>query len=244
MRIAKTSSVLKTLFPSYVWNINTNKKVLYLTFDDGPTPQITEQVLDILARYNAKATFFCIGKNVKKHSEIFNRILKEGHSIGNHTYNHLKGWKTNTESYLEDALLAQEVMSGEKKQNSNFKFQVEDEIQSINLKPQTPNSNTVPIPRLQNEGQHQNVISTLPNYETSGRGSGEKSNSTFNIQHSTFNIHSEVKVQNTNYKLQTTNLFRPPYGRIKPKQAKQLEKLGYKIIMWDVLSYDWDKKNY
>lgn len=148
MRIVKTPSFLKILFRSYVWNIITTEKVLYLTFDDGPTPEITDQVLDILEQNKAKATFFCIGKNVKKYLEIFKRILAEGHAVGNHTYDHLKGSKTQTTIYFENTQKANELIK--------------------------------------------------------------------------------------------SNLFRPPYGRIKSQQVKQLQKKGYKVIMWDVLSYDWD----
>lgn len=140
---------VKALFPNFIWSIDSTKKTLYLTFDDGPTLGITEWVLDCLKSYNLKATFFCIGKNVELYPEIYNRILEEGHSIGNHTFNHLKGWKTNTEHYVDDVEKA----------------------------------------------------STL------------------------------IK----------SNLFRPPYGRLKPKQSKILVKSGFKIIMWSVLSLDWDK---
>ena len=152
---AKTPGFVKTLFPNFIWNINTVKKELYLTFDDGPTPEITDWVLQTLKDYNAKATFFCIGKNIVKHPEIFQNILDNGHSIGNHTYNHLKGWKHKSKHYIKDALETETVIN---------KFQL-----------------------------------------------------------------------NNNKKL-----FRPPYGKFKNKQSKQLLELGYLIILWDVLSYDWD----
>lgn len=74
-----------------------------MTFDDGPTPMVTESLLDLLAIYNAKATFFCIGDNIIKHPSIFNRILEEKHVVGNHTFNHLNGWKTRTMEYLHNA---------------------------------------------------------------------------------------------------------------------------------------------
>ena len=153
---AKTPGFVKSLFPNFIWNIDTNKQELYLTFDDGPTPEITPWVLEQLKTYNAKATFFCIGSNVAKHPEILKAILADGHSIGNHTYNHLKGWKRKTKDYLEDVELAQKAI---------------DKISSSDRK-----------------------------------------------------------------------LFRPPYGKFKTKQAKQLQKLGYNIVMWDVLSFDWDAK--
>ncbi|WP_458627842.1 polysaccharide deacetylase family protein [Winogradskyella sp. PC D3.3] len=155
---AKTPGFVKTLFPNFIWNINTKNKELYLTFDDGPTPNITEWVLSTLKTYNAKATFFCIGNNIEKHPDIFQTIISEGHAIGNHTYNHLKGWKHQTKTYLKDIELTQALINSE----------------CINLKPS---------------------------------------------------------------KLQ---LFRPPYGKFKSKQSKQLQALGYKIVLWEVLSYDWD----
>ena len=82
-----------------------------MTFDDGPTPEITEWVLDNLNKYNAKATFFCIGNNIEKHPNIFKQILKNDHSIGNHTHNHLKGWKTQTTSYVKNIETAKSVLN-------------------------------------------------------------------------------------------------------------------------------------
>ncbi len=150
----KTPSVVKKMFPNYVWNRPTTEAVIYLTFDDGPTPEITNWTLNQLKKYHAKATFFCIGNNVEKHPEIFQDILNDGHTIGNHTHNHLKGWKTLTIDYLKNVTQAASIM------------------ESLGCK---------------------------------------------------------------------TNLFRPPYGRIKPSQANQLIASGYHIIMWDVLTVDWDK---
>ncbi len=153
-----TPKLAKSLFPDLVWNLPSKEKVIYLTFDDGPTPIVTDWTLDVLKQYNASATFFCIGRNVDAHPLIFKRIASEGHSIGNHTYNHLKGWKTNTKNYLKDIEEAQEVLNNQ--------------------------------------------------------------------------------IQNSEFRIQ--NLFRPPYGQIRPKQAKQLINLGYKVIMWNVLAKDWD----
>ena len=85
-----------------VWNIPTKDPVLFLTFDDGPIPQVTPWVLDTLEKYNAKATFFCIGENVQKNPHIYQNIIADGHGIGNHTFNHLNGWKTKTKKYLEN----------------------------------------------------------------------------------------------------------------------------------------------
>ncbi len=85
---------------------NKLSKTIYLTFDDGPTPEITNWILDQLAQYDAKATFFCIGRNVEHYPELYSNILSTSHSVGNHTYSHLKGWKTNTNEYLNDIELA------------------------------------------------------------------------------------------------------------------------------------------
>lgn len=84
------------------WHYPKAGKTLFLTFDDGPHPTITPRVLDQLKEYNAKATFFCIGKNVQAHPETYRRILDEGHRVGNHSFNHLNGWKTDTKTYMED----------------------------------------------------------------------------------------------------------------------------------------------
>lgn len=93
---------MKMLWPAYAWEIKTREKKLYLSFDDGPEPLATPFVLDELKKYNARASFFCIGENVQKHPGIYNRIIEEGHSVGNHTQHHLNGWKTKTRTYLED----------------------------------------------------------------------------------------------------------------------------------------------
>ncbi|MCE7063828.1 polysaccharide deacetylase family protein [Dyadobacter sp. CY326] len=93
---------LKAFFPGFVWHIPTREKQIFLTFDDGPIPDITESVLETLARYKAKATFFCIGNNVEKHPEIFQKLIDNQHSIGNHTFNHMNGWKTEDALYLDN----------------------------------------------------------------------------------------------------------------------------------------------
>lgn len=151
----KTNWFVKSIFSKYVWSIPNNEKKVFLTFDDGPTPEITEWVLAELKKHNAKATFFCIGDNIKKHPEIFQKVLAENHSVGNHTFNHLKGWKTSTDDYVTNAKLCQ----------------------------------------------------------------------------SQFTIHN----------LPFINLFRPPYGKIKLSQSRRLRKLGYNIIMWDVISFDFNQ---
>jgi len=150
----KTNGLLKTIFSNYVWDIPNEKNCVYLTFDDGPTPEITEWTLSQLKKHNAKATFFCIGDNVRKFPEIVQKTIDEGHSVGNHTYNHLNGWKTATDKYIENAL-------------------------------------------------------------------------SFGDEHCKLNT-------------EHCSLFRPPYGKITPSQSRILRKKGYKIIMWDIISYDFD----
>lgn len=152
----KTHWSIKKLFSNYAWDVPNTENKVYLTFDDGSTPEITQWTLNQLKNYNAKATFFCIGDNIRKFPEILEAVLKEDHSIGNHTFNHLNGWKTNTQDYIENAKLFEKEYG----------------------------------------------------------------------------------------KLSTENclLFRPPYGKIKPSQSKILRAMGYKVIMWDVLSVDFDTK--
>ena len=151
----KTSIFIKKIFFRHIWSIPNKEKTVYLTFDDGPTPEITEWVLAELKKHEAKATFFCIGNNIEKHPSIFSKILQEGHAIGNHTFNHLNGWKTNKMDYVQNAL------------------QCEKAIEAFAYK---------------------------------------------------------------------SKLFRPPYGKIKPSQAKALRDKGYQVIMWDVLSADFDQQ--
>jgi len=155
----KTPILLKLIFRNWVWSFSSKEKVLYLTFDDGPTPEITEWTLNELKKYEAKATFFCIGKNIAEHPEIFQKILEENHSVGNHTNNHLNGWKTKTSDYL------------------------------------------------------QNIEESEKYFE-----------------------------ENSKSKIKNQKLFRPPYGRLMLSQSKKIRKKGYKIIMWDVLSADFDPK--
>ena len=152
----KTPWVFKRIFSKYIWDIPTSQKVLYLTFDDGPTLEITDWTLDTLKQYNAIATFFCIGNNIVKHPEIFKRIHSEGHAIGNHTYNHPRGWKMETTAYVAEVLETQETIEAE-----------------------------------------------------------------------------------INSKLSDRKLFRPPYGQIKSSQGRELLKQNFKIIMWDILAFDW-----
>jgi peptidoglycan/xylan/chitin deacetylase (PgdA/CDA1 family) len=133
--------------PGIIWRMPSKSKDVYLTFDDGPSPGITEYVLETLKKNNASATFFCIGKNIQKYTALYDQIVTDGHAIGNHTFNHVNGWKTTSEEYINDINAAGELMD--------------------------------------------------------------------------------------------TKLFRPPYGKITPLQAKKIMR-HYKLVMWDLLSYDFD----
>ena len=99
---SKTPLLLKSVYPNCIWKVNNSERKIYLTFDDGPTPVVTDFVLSELKKWNALATFFCIGKNIEAHGDIFDRIIDDGHSIGNHTYNHLNGWKHQTQAYVDN----------------------------------------------------------------------------------------------------------------------------------------------
>ena len=101
MYLVKTPFLLRWLYPDLVWK-KPSANTIYITFDDGPIPEVTPFVLNALADYDAKATFFCIGDNVRKYPEIYQEVIKAGHSIGNHTFNHLNGWNTDDEKYLEN----------------------------------------------------------------------------------------------------------------------------------------------
>ena len=102
MYFAKTPSIFQNYFPNFIWNIPTEEKVVYLTFDDGPTPEVTPWVLEQLAKYQAKATFFAIGEQILKSSSLFQQVIDEGHSVGNHSYSHLNGWATDSISYFHN----------------------------------------------------------------------------------------------------------------------------------------------
>ncbi|MCQ0110366.1 Peptidoglycan/xylan/chitin deacetylase, PgdA/CDA1 family [Zhouia amylolytica] len=106
----KTPFWAKLIFNRLTWHIESDEKTLYLTFDDGPIPGVTELVLDTLKVYNAKATFFCIGENIEKHPKIFKRILSEGHQIGNHTQNHLNAREVDTDTYMENFISCEQTI--------------------------------------------------------------------------------------------------------------------------------------
>ena len=134
MYLIKSPLLLKWYYPSLLWNKSRTEKVIYLTFDDGPIPNVTDFVLKTLKVFNAKATFFCIGDNIVKHPEVFERVKNDGHAIGNHTFNHLKGWKTDNGTYLQNTLKCQELTQTnlfrppygriKKSQISNLKSQI------------------------------------------------------------------------------------------------------------------------
>ncbi|TCD19380.1 polysaccharide deacetylase family protein [Pedobacter psychrodurus] len=134
MYLIKSPLLLKWYYPSLLWNKSRTEKVIYLTFDDGPIPNVTDFVLKTLKVFNAKATFFCIGENIVKHPEVFERVKNDGHAIGNHTFNHLKGWKTDNETYLQNTIKCQELTQTDlfrppygrikKSQISNLKSQI------------------------------------------------------------------------------------------------------------------------
>jgi peptidoglycan/xylan/chitin deacetylase (PgdA/CDA1 family) len=144
---------MRQLYRGLVWRVPAgSEKLIYLSFDDGPHPVATPFVLDELRKYDARATFFCIGKNVQKYPHIFRRVLMEGHRVGNHTHDHLNGWKTGDQRYLENVREAARLID--------------------------------------------------------------------------------------------SDLFRPPYGKIGRLQSTLLRKapFHYKIVMWEVLSADFDKR--
>lgn len=150
--------IVRRFYNDVLWQMPREGRKIYLTFDDGPIPQLTPWVLDQLENYNAKATFFCLGENVKKYPDLFGKILNQGHAVGNHSMNHYNGWFTNQFTYLRNIEICSRVME---------KYM----------------------------GQHKNTGKML---------------------------------------------FRPPYGKISFAQVKALRK-KYKIVMWDVLSFDYNQ---
>lgn len=110
MIIERVPKLYRNLYRGSHWRFNTSEKVVYLTFDDGPIPEITPWVLDLLDQYNIKATFFCVGDNVRKHPKIYQMVQDRGHLVGNHTFHHLQGLNVSTESYLKDVALAEQFI--------------------------------------------------------------------------------------------------------------------------------------
>jgi len=153
----QTPGIFRRLSKDLVWKIPASKPEIYLTFDDGPIPGLTEFILEILADFDARATFFCVGDNIFKHPAICDKVVKSGHLIGNHTYNHISGWATQHKLYFKNIENCQSFIS-----------------------------------------RHQDTLSQP--------------------------------------------LFRPPYGKISKSQIKILRD-KYQIIMWDVLTYDFDKSH-
>ncbi|WP_257667791.1 polysaccharide deacetylase family protein [Parapedobacter tibetensis] len=150
MYAVNTPLILQWLYPTLTWHRNRAEKRIFLTFDDGPIPDVTPGIINTLKIYGVKASFFCVGENIKKHPDLFDSLIENGHRIGNHTYNHLNGWKTVDETYLENIARCQQLTQ--------------------------------------------------------------------------------------------TNLFRPPYGRGTRSQYARLQQEKYNIVMWDVLSGDFDSR--
>jgi peptidoglycan/xylan/chitin deacetylase (PgdA/CDA1 family) len=101
------------VFSSSIWRIENENNSVFLTFDDGPVPEVTPKILKILKEYNAKATFFCVGNNVEKYNDIYKQIIYEGHNTGNHTYNHINGWKVSTNKYIDDVYKTSEILKSQ-----------------------------------------------------------------------------------------------------------------------------------
>jgi peptidoglycan/xylan/chitin deacetylase (PgdA/CDA1 family) len=110
MYLIKAPFWIRWVYPQLLWRLSSQEKVLYLSFDDGPHESATDFVLDQLKAHGAKACFFCIGKNVVKHPEIYHRILLEGHQVGNHTQHHMNGWENSEDAYLQEVAAAAELI--------------------------------------------------------------------------------------------------------------------------------------
>ena len=145
MYFVRIPNIIKKLFPRLIWDLPNEEHKVYLTFDDGPHPEITPWILKQLKKSDAKATFFCLGENVEKYPEIVRQILSEGHSVGNHGYKHLNGWKTNDDDYLQDYLKGQEMLRFS--QNDTLLFRPAygkiKKSQIPNLKSQFPNAQII-----------------------------------------------------------------------------------------------------
>jgi len=110
MLIEQLPAFLRCAYRGVTWRKCSQEKIIYLTFDDGPIPEVTPWVLDVLDKYQIKATFFCVGENVEKYPEVYQEVLKRGHRTGNHTYNHIRGFFTSTKTYLENINKASECI--------------------------------------------------------------------------------------------------------------------------------------
>ncbi len=152
---AKTPKIVRILGQGLTFKKPNQANEVYLTFDDGPIPNLTPWILGCLQEFEAKATFFMVGENVERNPELVKRILLEGHKVGNHTHNHIKGFRTKVSDYIDNTAACQKALN-----------------------------------QILAEGY--------------------------------------------------AKVFRPPYGQISPRQAYNLKKMGYEIIMWDVLSKDYD----
>jgi len=149
MLLIQPKSILKKLYPKAIWNFESSDKTIYLTFDDGPIPGLTEWVLEMLKKYNAKASFFCVGANILKHPVIFEKVKDSGHLVANHTMHHIKGFKYSVTDYIKEVEACKALVGND--------------------------------------------------------------------------------------------LFRPPYGQLKRSQYRALTEKNYKIVFWDVISYDYEK---
>ncbi len=146
--LVQPPQIIQRFFDDYSWTINTDLNEIYLTFDDGPIPELTPNVLNLLQLYNAQATFFCVGDNVRKHPAVYEKIIDAKHAVGNHTYSHFNGFKKTTSEYIDDVYKAAKLID--------------------------------------------------------------------------------------------SKLFRPPYGKLKNTQLQALLP-DFKVVLWDVLTYDFDK---
>ncbi len=149
MLLIQPGTLFKKIYPGALWNFSRTEKKIYLTFDDGPVPGLTDWILEVLEKFNAKATFFCVGANVLKYPDIFDRVKQSGHTVANHTMFHTRGLGTTVSDYMRET----EECRG----------------------------------------------------------------------------------------LVGNNLFRPPYGKIKRSQLRELLARGYRVVLWDVISYDYEK---
>ncbi len=110
MYLVRLPFFIRWFYPQSLWRVKTKEKVAYLTFDDGPIPEVTPWVLELLKKEKIKATFFCVGENVKKHPEVYQRVISEGHRTGNHTFNHLQSFRTPSNQYLKNIEVSEQYM--------------------------------------------------------------------------------------------------------------------------------------